>query len=133
MTGRRLIALVVPAMLLAACGGPTGTSQPGTNPRDCSTLHFPYPDPDATLTAADAGKTVSISAGGLVEVDLLGRPDRHWAPIQVTGTGVRSLGTQAMTPTVGSRLGEYCGVTPGTVTLTSSAESGKWTAKIRIR
>jgi hypothetical protein len=86
-----------------------------------------------TLTASDTGKTVTIHAGDLVEVDLLGPPDKHWSPIQLSGSGVQSLSTQAMTPTVGSRLGEYCGVTSGTATLSSTSESVNWTATVKIQ
>jgi hypothetical protein len=130
----RLLALI-PTVLLAACGASNTPGQSGATPtpRDCTTLAFPYPDADVTLGVADSGKTVTTHPGGLVEVDLEGTPDKHWSPIQLKGSGVRSLGTQAMTPTVGTQLGEYCGVAPGTVTLSSSHENGSWMATIKIQ
>lgn len=122
-------------VMASGCGSATTSTQPGVSatPRECGSLRFPYPDPDIALTAADTGKSATIHPGGLVMVDLFGPPDKHWSPILMTGSGVQSLGTQAMTPTVGSRLGEYCGVAPGIVTLSSSFEKGSWTATIKVQ
>lgn len=123
------------ALLLAACGGSTASRQPASLPtaRDCGGLRFPYPDAQLTLTAADAGRSVTIQPGDLVEVDLLGPPDRHWSPIRLTGAGLRSLSTQAMTPTLGSQLGEYCAATLGSADLSSTSESANWKASIKIQ
>jgi len=132
--------LPVVAMLLAiapavsGCGASsdgTGTA-PTPTPRDCRSLTFPYPTADARLMPADSGKTVHVPVGGLVEVDLLGSPSRHWSPIAVSGTSVISLGTQAETPTVGTRLGEYCAVGHGTASLSASDGTVLWTASIVV-
>ena len=123
------------ALLLTGCGGTSGAGQTGATPTppDCTGLRFPYPDADLSLSQSDSGKTAMVHRGGLVEVDLLGAPDRHWTSIQLSGSGLQALSTQAMTPTVGSRLGEYCAATGGAATLASSSESGNWTATIKIQ
>jgi hypothetical protein len=136
MARRALVAVSAVALTLATsgCGAASDGNGPAAtpSPRDCRSLTFPYPTADATLTAADAGKTVHVPVGGLVEVDLLGSPSRRWSPIVLTGTGVISLGTQAETPTVGTRLGEYCGVANGTASLSATDGSVAWTANIAI-
>lgn len=131
-----LIAVLTIALAagLAACGATSAGTAPSSTPtpRDCGRLGFPYPTADATLTIADSGKTVHVPVGGLVEVDLLGSPSRRWSPITLTGSAVVSLSTQAMTPTVGTRLGEYCGVQKGTANLTATDASEQWSATIRV-
>jgi hypothetical protein len=136
MDRRGLLAATSVALALAGsgCGAPSAGNgaSPTPTPRDCRSLTFPYPTPDATLTAADSGKTVHVPVGGLVEVDLLGSPSRRWSPIILTGTGVISLGTQAETPTVGTRLGEYCAVGDGRASLSATDGIVRWTADIVV-
>jgi hypothetical protein len=136
MDRRGLVAAGTVALALATggCGASSEGNGPATTPtpRDCRSLTFPYPTPDATLTGADAGKTVHIPVGGLVEVDLLGSPSRRWSPLILTGTGVISLSTQAETPTVGTRLGEYCAVGEGTASLSATDGSVQWSADIVV-
>jgi len=132
--------LLIASMTIAIAGVSSGcgaSSQnngqaPTPTPRDCRSLHFPYPDADATLTATDSGKTVHVPAGGLVEVDLLGSPSRRWSRINLAGSAVISLSTQAETPTVGTRLGEYCAVSNGTATLSASDGTVQWAATIVV-
>jgi len=125
-------------LALAPAAGGCGASSdangnsPTPTPRDCRSLTFPYPTADATLTAADSGKMAHVPVGGLVEVDLLGSPGRRWSPIALTGTAVVSLGTQAETPTVGTRLGEYCAVGAGTASLSATDGTVQWTATIAV-
>lgn len=127
--------LPVMALLLAIVSSTVGCSgghpDPGA-PRDCRSLTFPYPTADATLTPADSGRTVHVPVGGLVEVDLIGSPSRRWSPLVLAGTAVVSLGTQAETPTVGTRLGEYCAVSDGTASLSASDGTTQWTATIAV-
>ncbi len=122
------------AAATSGCGGSSESNGGGLKPtlRDCRALTFPYPTPDATLTPADSGKTVHVSLGGLVEVDLLGSPTRRWSPITQTGTAVISLSTQAMTPTVGTSLAEFCAVSNGTASLSASDGTVQWTAAIAV-
>jgi hypothetical protein len=133
---RTLVAAGTIALALAATGcgaSPEGSAPaPTPTPRDCRSLTFPYPTADATLTAADNGKTVHVPIGGLVEVDLLGSASRRWSPIIQTGTSVVSLGTQAETPTVGTRLGEYCAAGNGTASLSAGDGTVRWTADIVV-
>jgi hypothetical protein len=122
------------AMVLATTG--CGASSDGAGnastptPRDCRSLTFPYPTADVTLMAADNSATVHVPIGGLVEVDLIGSPSRRWSPITLTGTAVISLSIQAETPTVGTRLGEYCAVSSGTASLRASDGNVQWSAMI---
>jgi hypothetical protein len=136
MDRRGLVAAGTLALALATsgCGASSQGNGPATTPtpRDCRALTFPYPTPGATLTGADAGKTVHVPIGGLVEVDLLGSPSRRWSPLVLTGTAVVSLGTQAETPTVGTRLGEYCGVANGTASLSATDGTVAWNANIVV-
>lgn len=122
------------ALATSGCGASSEGNGPAPTPtpRDCRSLTFPYPTADATLTGADNGKTVHVPVGGLVEVDLLGSPSRRWSPIVLTGTGVISLGTQAETPTVGTRLGEYCAVSGGRASLSASDGTVRWAADIVV-
>jgi len=62
----------------------------------------------------------------------LGSPTRGWSPIAVTGTAVVSLSTQAMTPTVGTRLGEYCAVHKGSTSLSATDGTVQWSAIIQV-
>jgi hypothetical protein len=135
MARRGLVAAVLLALgPLAGCGGspPGNGPAPTPTPRDCRSLTFPYPTADATLMPADNGKTVHVPIGGLVELDLLGSPSRRWTPIVLTGTAVVSLSTQAETPTVGTRLGEYCAVSKGTASLSATDGSVSWVANIVV-
>ena len=43
-----------------------------------------------------------------------------------------SLGTQAETPTVGTRLGEYCAVGSGTASLRATDGTVQWSATIAV-
>ena len=126
---------LAPAVMVAGCGASSESNTPAATPtpRDCGRLSFPYPTADATLMANDTGKSVQIPVGGLVEVDLSGSPSRRWSPITLTGFSVVSLSTQAMTPTVGSRLGEYCAVQKGAAMLTATDGVDQWTATIAVR
>lgn len=127
-------ALALAATLLTACGASSDARAPGSPPapRDCRGLGFPYPAADATLMPRDSGKTVHVPLGGLVEVDLLGSPTRRWSPIAETGTAVVSLSTQAMTPTVGTRLGEYCAIHKGSDSLSATDGTVQWSATIKV-
>jgi hypothetical protein len=131
--GRRwpLLAMVLAVTGCGAASDGTG-SAPTPTPRDCGSLRFPYPTADATLMPADSGRTVHVPVGGLVEVDLIGSPNRRWSPIVLAGTAVVSLSTQAETPTVGTRLGEYCAVGRGTASLSASDGTLRWTAMIAV-
>ncbi len=122
-------------VFLAGCGSSSENQGPAATPtpRDCRSLTFPYPAADATLTASDNGKTVNVPVGGLVEVDLLGSSNRRWSPINLTGTAVVSLSTQAETPTVGTRLGEYCAVASGVANLKATDGVTSWSATISVR
>jgi hypothetical protein len=131
--------LPVVAMMLAiapaasGCGASSdGGTAPTPTPRDCRSLTFPYPTADATLMPADSGKMVHVPIGGLVELDLLGSPSRRWSPIALSGTAVVSLSTQAETPTVGTRLAEYCAVSNGTASLSASDGAVQWSATIAV-
>jgi hypothetical protein len=133
----RRLSLVALMLAIAPAASGCGASSEGGNaatptPRDCQSLRFPYPTADATLTAADSGKTVHVAIGGLVELDLLGSPSRRWSPIALSGTAVVSLGTQAETPTVGTRLGEYCAVGNGTASLRATDGTVQWSATIAV-
>jgi len=133
----RMVAVMVIMLAIAPAAGGCGSSEsngatPTPTPRDCRALTFPYPTADATLMAADNGKTVHVPVGGLVEVDLLGSASRRWSPIGLTGTAVISLSTQAMTPTVGTRLGEYCAVGNGTASLRATDGTVQWAATIAV-
>jgi hypothetical protein len=136
MERRALVAASTVALALAtgSCGASSEGGGPAPTPtlRGCGSQTFPYPTADATLTAADNGKTVHVPVGGLLEVDLLGSPSRRWSPIVLTGTGLISLGTQAETPTVGTRLGEYCAVGIGTASLSAADGTARWTADIVV-
>jgi hypothetical protein len=136
MHWRALVTATTVALTLATsgCGASSEGNRPTPTPtpRDCRSLTFPYPTADATLGAADSGKTVHVPVGGLVEVDLLGSPSRRWSPIVLTGTGVISLGTQAATATVGTRLGEYCAVGDGRASLSASDGTVQWMTEIAV-
>jgi len=136
MARRLLVTAIMLAIAPAASGCGASSASDGQAatpaPRDCRTLTFPYPTADVTLMATDGGTTVHVPVGGLVEVDLLGSPRRHWTPIALSGTGVISLGTQAETPTVGTRLGEYCAVGNGTASLSAADGAVQWTAAIVV-
>ena len=136
MRRRWPVAAIMLAMVPAAggCGGASegSSNAPTPTPRDCRSLTFPYPTADATLMPPDSGTTVHIPVGGLVEVDLLGSPSRRWSPIVLAGTAVISLSTQAETPTIGTRLGEYCAVSAGTASLRASDGAVQWTATIAV-
>ena len=134
---RRLPIASITLAIAAVSSGCGASSQdngqaPTPTPRDCRSLHFPYPDADATLTVTDSGKTVHVPIGGLVEVDLLGTPSRRWSRLNLTGTAVISLSTQAETPTVGTSLGEYCAEGNGTGTLSASDGTVQWAASIVV-
>jgi hypothetical protein len=134
---RRRLPLVAIALAIVpvatGCGAASdGGSASTPTPRDCRSLTFPYPTADATLMPADNGVTVHVPVGGLVEVDLIGSPSRRWSPITLTGTAVISLSTQAETPTVGTRLGEYCAVSTGTASLRASDGSVQWAATVAV-
>jgi hypothetical protein len=133
MQGQALVALAAMA-LLSGCGASSQSNRPSATPtpRDCGRVAFPYPTGDATLTAADSGKVVHVPLGGLVEVDLLGSPSRLWSPITMTGSSVVSLSTQAMTATVGTRLGEYCAVQKGNTTLSATDGTEQWSTAIAV-
>jgi hypothetical protein len=131
---RLLVFVTVLCALTTACGGaaePAGPS-PSGSARDCRGLTFPYPTADVTLGAKDAGRSVTVAVGGLVEVDLIGSPARRWSSIVLTGTGLISLGTQAETPTVGTQLGEYCAVSPGSSQLGSSDQATAWAVSVDV-
>jgi hypothetical protein len=136
MHRRALVAATTVTFALAAtaCGASSEGSGPAPTPTppDCRSLTFPYPTPNVTLTAADSGKIVHVPLGGLVEVDLLGSPSRRWSPIILTGDAVISLGTQAATATVGTRLGEYCAVGHGRASLSATDGTAGWTAEIEV-
>jgi hypothetical protein len=136
MDRRALVAAstVALTLLTTSCGASSGGNGPAPTPipRDCRSLIFPYPTPDAVLSAADNGKTVHLPLGALLEVDLLGSPSRRWSPIVLTGTAIISLGTQAETPTVGTRLGEYCAVGDGKASLSATDGTLGWTADIVV-
>jgi hypothetical protein len=124
--------LLATVLVLAGCGAASDGTGSVPTPRDCGSLTFPYPTADATLMPADNGRTVHVPVGGLVEVDLIGSSTRRWSPIVLAGTAVVSLSTQAETPTVGTRLGEYCAVGRGTVSLSASDGTVRWTAMIAV-
>jgi hypothetical protein len=121
-------------LALSGCGASTGSNAPAASatPPACLSIRFPYPKADLTLTAADSGRRAALKVGGLVEVDLLGSPSRRWGPIDLTGEALVSLSTQAETPTVGTRLGEYCGVAAGHSTLTASDGEANWSVGVDV-
>jgi hypothetical protein len=134
---RRLpvVAIVLAVLPVAGgCGAGSDSSNnvPTPTPRDCRALTFPYPTADATLMPADNGRTVHVPVGGLVEVDLIGSPSRRWSPLVLAGTALVSLGTQAETPTLGTRLDEYCAISPGTASLSASDGTVQWSATIAV-
>jgi hypothetical protein len=122
-----LIVLVL-CPVVSGCGASTGSSQAAASASApaCRSLHFPYPKADLTLTSTDAGRTVRLRVGDLVEVDLLGSPSRRWSPIALSGDALLSLSTQAETPTVGTRLGEYCAVKSGHSLLSAGDGETNW-------
>jgi hypothetical protein len=121
-------------LLSAACGASTESKAPAASPSApaCRSLQFPYPKADVTLTAADSGRSASLRAGGLLEVDLLGSPSRRWGPINLTGSSLLALSTQAETPTVGTRLGEFCAVAAGHSALSASDGETNWSVGVDV-
>lgn len=131
---REALTIVAAMSVLSACGAGSQSNAPSAtpSPRDCGRVAFPYPTADAKLTESDSGKTVHVPVGGLVEVDLYGSPSRRWSLITMAGTSLVSLSTQAMTPTVGTRLGEYCGVRSGNTSLGATDGTVQWSATIVV-
>ncbi|MFF8596113.1 hypothetical protein ACF061_32710 [Streptomyces sp. NPDC015220] len=130
-------------LALAGCGGtqndgkgsagsvsPAGSGAPSpspTAPTDpaASTPAQPSPKPpsgcahQSELTAADTGRTVCLSVGGYLRLNLDGTKDRPWSPVRATGAVLKGADA-GIVILPGDALAAYTAVAPGTARLTSS-------------
>jgi hypothetical protein len=85
------------------------------------------------LTASDAGRTVNVGVGGLVQVTLLGSATQTWQPIQLGGSALRALVNPAGAATRGTQVGEYCAASTGVSSLSSSDGQADWMVIVEVR
>ncbi|MFI2640395.1 hypothetical protein [Streptomyces sp. NPDC018610] len=71
------------------------------------------------LTAADSGRTVCVTAGGSVRMNLDGTRERPWSPVRAGG-GILKGTNAGIVILPGDALAAYTAPTPGTARLTSS-------------
>ncbi|MEU9213442.1 hypothetical protein AB0D27_37460 [Streptomyces sp. NPDC048415] len=120
-THHRMIALAALTLLLAGCGtrsgsdaGGSGTVSPSptTPAKGCAT-------PKAELSAADTGHTLCLTTGEVIRVALDGTTSRPWAPVKVSGGGVRATNSGIVLQ-AGDASSAFKAVSAGTAHLTSS-------------
>jgi hypothetical protein len=121
------IALAAAALLLAGCGSQSGGTTGGGT--DDSGKASPTSSPSATmsggclthaeLTAADNGRTVCLTQGGELRVNLDGTRSRPWKPVMTSGTVLEAINS-GFVILPGDATAAYRAVHPGTAKLTSS-------------
>ncbi|MGW1895135.1 hypothetical protein ACWCP6_33580 [Streptomyces sp. NPDC002004] len=106
------VVLTTSVLLLAGCGTQKDKgSHPATSVSACPRK--------ATLTAADAGRTVCISPGTTIRLTLGGSPDRPWTPVKATGKGLKQVNAGIGAPH-GNTIAAFQATTTGKAELTSS-------------
>lgn len=123
-----VLALVASALLLAGCGSQTGDSGSGSNAVTPSQSQTKSPSPtasekgcapEASLTAEDSGRTVCLTAGGVVRITLDGTTTRAWKPVSATGDALEPTNAGIVIQP-GDATAAYSAAAAGTTHLTSS-------------
>ncbi|MEU6402128.1 hypothetical protein [Streptomyces sp. NPDC046985] len=96
------------------------------------------------LGVADSGRTVCLTVGGSLRVDLGGAKDRPWAPVRTSGHVLKGADA-GIVILPGDALAAYTAVSPGAAVLTSSrplcaSKPGRvscmalqaWTVSVRV-
>jgi hypothetical protein len=117
---RRTLALATLTLLLAGCGtqggsdaGGSGTVSPSpTTTRTGCTAQ-------ATLGAADSGRTFCLTTGEVIRISLDGTTSRPWAPVTVSGSGLEATNSGIVLQ-AGDASSAFKAVSAGTAKLTSS-------------
>jgi len=127
-----VLALAASALLLAGCGTQTGDSGSGSSAVTPSQSQSqpqtksPSPTtsekgcaPQASLTAEDSGRTVCLTAGGVVRITLDGTTMRAWKPVSATGDALEPTNAGIVIQP-GDATAAYTAAAAGTAQLTSS-------------
>ncbi|MFE9096391.1 hypothetical protein [Streptomyces sp. NPDC007264] len=122
-TGVALSAVVV---LLTGCGTHTGGTGPGTGTGPGSGTASPSPTRtagactgEASLTAADTGRTLCLTVGGRLRLTLDGSKDRPWTPVTAHGGALRAINAGFVIQP-GDAVAAFEAVAPGTARLTAT-------------
>lgn len=122
-TGVALWAVVV---LLTGCGAQSGGTGPGGGTSDGTGTAPPSPTrtgggctTEASLTAADTGRTVCLTVGGRLRLTLDGTKDRPWTPVTARGGALKAVNAGFVIQP-GDAVAAYEAIAPGTARLTAT-------------
>jgi hypothetical protein len=125
-----VLALAASALLLAGCGTQTDDSGSGSSAVTPSQSTSPSQSPsptagekgctsEASLTAEDTGRTVCLTAGGVVRITLDGTTTRAWKPVSTTGDSLEPTNAGIVIQP-GDATAAFTAASAGTAHLTSS-------------
>ena len=135
---RTTLALASLALLLAGCSGqagggdvksvspkPSASPSPSTGSAACA--------PQGVLHASDSGRTVCLTTGAVLRVELDGTPERPWKPLAADGSGLEATNSGIVLQP-GDASAAFKAVSHGKIRLTSSrplcaAETGRISCK----
>ncbi|MFR0358149.1 hypothetical protein [Streptomyces sediminimaris] len=124
------LALVGLTLVLAGCGGQSGSGKggsssvsssptPTTSPASGPTSSPTGCAPASALSVRDSGRTVCLAVGGTVRISLDGTAKRPWKPVTVKGSGLQATNSGFVLQP-GDASAAYKAVSPGKARLQST-------------